>query len=177
MLHLFGRKKLLIGSLIFMLMMFSIVMFFINPQIDGLNGIGVIKLQLSFNKDAGIEIIESWGASGIANFKRWIFIDYIYALSYSVFFASLLSLLILQKGKEKSLKYTWVVVLAFIAGALDWIENTMELFFLNNPSGFPDSLFFLHSVIATLKWAAVPIAVIYVVALVTKKSKNHIIQS
>lgn len=166
---------MLISSLIFMVIMFNIVMFFINPQIDGFNGIGVIKLQLSFNKDVGIEIIESWGGAGIADFKRWIFLDYMYAVSYSVFFASLLSLLILQKGKAKSLKYTWVVVLAFIAGGFDWVENTMELFFLNNPPGFSDSLFFLHSVIASLKWASVPIAIIYIVALMTKKSKNYTI--
>lgn len=173
MLQLLGKKIVLVGSLIFMLIMFSIVMFSINPQIDGINGIGVIKLQLSFNKDVGIDIIESWGETGVSNFKRWIFVDYIYALSYSVFFASLLSLLILQKGKVKLFKYTWVVVLSFVAGAFDWIENTLELFFINNPLGFSDSLFFLHSIIATLKWAAVPIAVVYVVALVVKKSENY----
>lgn len=177
MLYLFAKKNVLLGSLIFMLIMFSIVMFFVNPQIDDINGIGVIELQLSFNKDVGIGIIESWGESGIANFKQWIFMDYIYAASYSVFFASLLSFLIFKKGKEKLLKYTWVVGLAFVAGALDWIENTLELFFINNPSAFPDSLFFFHSVIASLKWAAVPIAVVYVVALATKKSKNNTKQS
>jgi len=171
LLYLFGKKNVVLGSLILMLIMFSIIMFFVNPYIDGINGIGVIKLQLAFNKDIGIEIIESWGESGIVHFNRWIFVDYIYAVSYSAFFASLLSLLILQKEKDKSLKYTWVVVLAFVACAFDWIENTMELFFLNNPSGFPDSLFFLHSVIATLKWAAVPIAVAYVLVLLTKESK------
>ncbi|GLS90196.1 hypothetical protein GCM10007916_12630 [Psychromonas marina] len=173
MLHLLGKKNVLLTSFILMLIMFSIVMFFINPQIDGINGMGVIKLQLSFDKDIGIEIIESWGESGIAHFKRWIFVDYIYAASYSAFFASLLSLLIVQKGKTKSLKYTWVVVLAFAACVFDWVENTMELLFLYNPSAFPDSLFFLHSVIAALKWAAVPIAVVYVIALMTKKSKIH----
>jgi len=173
LLQLLARKSVLISSLVFMLIMFSIVMFFINPQIDGVDGLGVIKLQLAFDKDVGIDIIGSWGESGIENFKQWIFTDYIYAASYSLFFASLLSYLILQKGKDKSLKYTWVVVLSFVAGALDWLENTTEIFFVNNPLGYSDSLFFLHSIIASLKWAAVPIAVVYVVVLLTKKNETY----
>jgi hypothetical protein len=170
MLETISKKSMLIGSLVLMSVMFTIVMFFVNPQIDGSDGIGIIKLQLSFSKEAGIGIIYGWGESGIAHFKQWIFTDYIYAFSYSVFFASLLSMLILKKGKSKSPAYTWVVYLAFVAGVFDWIENTMELFFLNNPTNFPNTLFFIHSIIATLKWSAVPIAVAYIVILLTKKN-------
>lgn len=172
MIEIISKKPVLKGSLILMSIMFTIVMFFVNPQIDGNDGLGVIKLQLSFSKEVGIGIIHGWGESGIAHFKQWIFTDYIYAFSYSVFFASLLSMLILKKGKSKLLGYSWVVYLALIAGILDWIENTIELFFLNDPTAFSGTLFFLHSVIATLKWAAVPIAVVYIIVLLTQKNKS-----
>lgn len=169
MLQLLGEKKVLVGSFIVMTIMFSVVMFFINPLIDGSSGFGVIKLQLAFNKEIGVEIIERWGDTGVANFKLWIFADYIYAASYSVFFASLLSLLIIQKGKTQYPIYTWTVYLAFVAGTFDWVENTLELFFINDPERFSDSLFLLHSIISTLKWTAVPIAVIYVMILIAQK--------
>jgi regulatory protein YycH of two-component signal transduction system YycFG len=57
MLETISKKSVLIGSLVLMSVMFTIVMFFVNPQIDGSDGIGIIKLQLSFSKEAGIGII------------------------------------------------------------------------------------------------------------------------
>lgn len=171
MLHALNRKTVLIGSLLSMSIMFAIVMFYANPLIDGGNGSGLLKLQLAYDKKAGMEIIDSWGVSGIARFNQLIFTDYIYAVSYAVFFASLLSILIMKKGKEEFLVYRFSVYLAFVAGLLDWIENTMELFFVNNSSGFPSILFFIHSIVATVKWAALPIAVAYIVVLLAKANK------
>lgn len=174
MLHRLSRKAVLIGSLLFVSMMFTIVMFVVNPMIDGENGFGVIALQLSFHKEAGVEIIQNWGTSGISNFKKWIFTDYLYALSYALFLASLLSWLIVKKGKEKNPSYTRVVYLPFCAGLLDGIENTMELFFINNPADFSSLVFFLHSIIASLKWGAVPVAFFYIVLLLSKNDKDDV---
>jgi len=174
MLIIISKKSILLSSLILMLIMFTIIMFFVNPLIDGVNGIGVIELQLSFTKEAGVEIINMWGSSGIEYFRQWIFVDYIYAFSYSIFFASLLSMLILKKAKDTSLAYTWVVYLAFIAGAFDWIENTIELFFFRDPSDFSSTLFFFHSILATLKWLAVPVVVVYIFVLLIKSNKVDI---
>lgn len=174
MIQALNKKSVLIGSLISMAIMFAIVMFYANPLIDGGNGSSLLKLQLSFNKEAGLEIINSWGVSGIDRFNRWIFTDYIYAFSFAVFFASLFSILIMKKGKEEVPVYRFAVYLAFAAGLLDWIENTIELFFVNNSSGFPGILFFLHSIVAMVKWAALPIAVIYIAVLLTKKNNPHV---
>lgn len=174
MLEIISKKSILIGSFVLMSIMFIIVILIVNPLIDGGDGLEVVKLQLSFSKDAGIDIIQGWGKSGIANFNQWIFTDYIFAFAYSVFFASLLAMLILKKGMSKSASYTWTVYLAFIAGFFDWIENTMELFFLNNPSNFSSFLFFIHSIIASLKWATGPIAVVYIIILLSKQNESHV---
>lgn len=171
MLHALNKKTVLIGSLALMSIMFVIVMFVVNPSIDGRNGAGVIKLQLSFERESGIKIVNSWGKAGIKNFNQWIVTDYIYALAYSVFFASLLSFLILKKGKGKNFAYKSIVYLAFIAGLLDWIENTIELLFVNNPSQVSNTLFFLHSIVALVKWAAFPIVVACIVVLLTKRDE------
>ncbi len=149
--------------------MFIIVMFIVNPMIDGKNGFEVILLQFSFYKEVGVTIINNWGENGISNFNSYIFTDYLYALLYSIFFASLLTVLIFKAKQENNIRYTWVVQLAFFAGLFDWIENTLELFFINNTIVFSNSLFFIHSIVATLKWLAVPIAIGYVVVLFRKK--------
>lgn len=171
MLHTLNSKTVLIGSVIFMSVMFVIVTFLVNPAIDGGNGIGVLKLQLSFDKEVGIAIINSWGKSGIEHFKEWIFTDYIYAVSYAVFFASLLSILIMKKGKEEFFVYRFGVYLAVIAGLLDWVENSIELFFINDPSGFSNNVFFLHSIVAIVKWAALPVAIAYIAVLLATANK------
>ena len=172
MFQILSKKTILIGSFIFMLIMFSLVVFIVNPLIDGKNGMEVVLLQLSFQKVTGLEIVNSWGETGILNFNKWIFTDYLYALSYSIFLGSLLSWLIIKKGKEKHFSYTWVVYFVFSAGLLDCIENSIEIFFINNPSGCSSLFFFLHSIIASIKWCAVPIVAAYIGVLLLQKNKT-----
>ena len=170
MIEIFNNKKILMISMIMTLVMFFIVMFFTDPAIDGRNGLSVIALQLTFHKSAAIEIINGWGPSGIEHFNQWIFTDYIYAMSYSVFFASLLSMLITKKGVSDNSRYTWIVYLALVTGLLDWTENSMELCFLRSPSTYHDTLFALHSFVAGVKWLTLPVVIIYIVVLTIKKS-------
>ncbi len=170
MLQVLRKTTVLISFLVLMSIMFVIVMFHVNPSIDGGDGSGVLRLQLSFDKEAGIEIINSWGVSGVEYFKQWMIADYVYALTYSVFLASLVSFLAFKKGKEQSSFYKKVVYFSFFAGLLDWVENTMELLFIKDPSSFSSVLFFLHSVFAVVKWLAVAIVVAYIVVLVVKKN-------
>jgi len=166
-----GRTTVLKISLISTLVMFTVVMFIANPMIDGKGGLGVVNIQLTFDKTIAQTIVESWGADGIANFNRLIFTDYLYALSYSFFFASLLAWLILKTKRHNDKRYVWSIYLAFIAGACDWIENTMELFFINNIQTFPNALYILHSTIALIKWLTLPIALGYIVVLLFKSAR------
>ena len=169
MLQVLANKYVLISSFVLMVIMFVIVMYVVNPLIDGGDGFGVLQLQLSFDKDRGIEIINSWGKAGVDHFRQWIFTDYIYALSYSSFLASLTAFLGTKKGKGSYSVSRYVVFIAFSSGVLDSFENTMELLFIKNPFGFSDVLFFLHSVAALLKWTAVTIVVAYILSLLTRK--------
>jgi hypothetical protein len=148
MLQKLGKKKVLISSLVFMSIMFVVVMFFVNPLIDGGSGSGVLDLQLSFKKNVGIDIINGWGTSGVDHFNLW--------------------------GKGTFLTRNLFVPLAFFSGTLDFIENTMELYFINNPYAFSNTLFFLHSVVALFKWTAVTIVVAYIFVLLTKKNEAHV---
>jgi hypothetical protein len=172
MLNILSKKSVIIISTVIALIMFTIVMFIVNPSIDGKNGMGVLSLQLVFDKEVGIEIINNWTQSGIENFNKLIFTDYIYALGYSIFFASILSVLILKKSKQNILKYKLIVYLPFIAGLFDWIENTLELLFINNPIEFSNTLFFIHSIIASSKWIALPIIVTFIIKLSFQDNAN-----
>ena len=172
MLNILSKRSVIIISTVITLVMFVVVMFIVNPSIDGKNGIGVLALQLAFDKEIGVEIINSWSKSGIENFNKFIFTDYIYALGYSIFFASILSVLILKKLIQNSSKVKLIIYLPFIAGLFDWTENTLELLFINNPIEFSNTLFFIHSIIATLKWLALPIIVTFIIKLSLQDSIN-----
>jgi hypothetical protein len=173
MLQVLGNKYVLISSFVLMAIMFVIVMFVVNPLIDGGDGFGVLQLQLSFDKGRGIETINSWGEAGVDHFNRWIFTDYIYALAYSLFLASLTAFVFKKQGKGSYSVSRYVVFIAFSSGALDSLENTMELLFIKNPFGFSDGLFFLHSVAALLKWTSVAVVIAYIVALLTRRKQRH----
>ena len=163
--HSLSKLSVLIGSAVFLIIMFCIVTFAINPLIDGGDGSGLLKLQLAFDKAIGLEIINSWGASGRENFRRFIFTDYIYAVSYAVFLASLLAFL-MHKNADKN---SFLIYLSLSAGALDWIENSMEVFFVNNPATFSSSLFYMHSLAASLKWVAIIVTIVAIGVLLIKK--------
>ena len=157
-----SNRNFVIVSLIATLIMGFVVMYIVNPLIDGKNGLDVIALQLAFSKERALEIIASWD---INNFKRFIIFDYIYALCYMLFFASL----ILWLGKKRGINTTKFAYIAILAGVFDWIENSLELWFLNNQDSFSSTLFFIHSILATLKWLALPIVLFVIIKLIIKK--------
>ncbi|HHL30935.1 MAG TPA: hypothetical protein ENJ41_00015 [Oceanospirillales bacterium] len=160
-----GQPKVLMVNTAFVIVMFIAVMFVINPIIDGSNGVGLIDLQLSFDKTAAIGIVQSWGEQGVYRFNRWIFSDYIYALSYGLFFASLLSYLLSKKNLLSHSTYKFVVFIPFIAALLDWLEDSLELLFINNQTAFSASLFFSHSLIATMKFAFIGLTLLFLLII------------
>ncbi len=170
MIQTLSKKTVLAASLVFMAIMFVVVMFYVNPLIDGNDGSGVLRLQLSFDKNAGIQVINAWGESGMVHFNRLFFMDYLYAGAYGIFLASLMSFLIMKKGKQGVLIYRFCVGLPFFAGLLDCMENTMEISFVKDPVNFSSALFFLHSVFAMVKWLAVFVAMVFIIILFFKRN-------
>ena len=140
-------------------------------MMDGGNGLGVVKLQLSFDKAVGIKIVESWGQLGMSNFNKWIFTDYIYAFAYALLFSSLLAILLVKRKLSKT-KLKHVIFIPLMAGLLDMTENTMELFFINNQLGFSGNLFYLHSVVATVKFVFILLSLLLMIYLWLNKSKT-----
>jgi len=162
-----ASRKVVIFSMISTLIMALIVMVIVDPMIDGKDGSAVIALQLSFFINKAKEIVSSWD---IEAFKQLIVFDYIYALSYMIFFASLISWLEKEKAQPKSI----FPYIAIGAGVFDWIEDSLELWFLNNINGFSSTLFFIHSIFSTLKWLALTIIVWRIVKLLSIKREQNV---
>ena len=162
-----ASKKIVLISMITTVCMFILVMFIANPIIDTKNGIDVILLQLIFDKHKAIELVSHWD---VAVFNKWIITDYLYALSYTVFFVSLLSWLIKVKGISKTNRYHFFMYIAMLAGLLDWVENSLELWFLYDMHAFSATLFWVHSFVASIKWLCLPIMIFGIVKLYRVKN-------
>ena len=156
------NKKTVIFFGITTLIMAYIVMVIVDPMIDKKDGLSVIALQVSFFKENGLNIIANWD---IEAFRKWIFTDYMYALSYMLFFSSLS----LWLAKSKNTTAGIYPYIAIVAGVFDWIENSLELWFLSNVDTFSPILFFIHSILSTVKWLILPLFLWGVVQLIRKR--------
>ncbi|BAF71893.1 hypothetical protein [Sulfurovum sp. NBC37-1] len=165
--NILASKKIVILSMTATLIMAFVVMVIVDPMIDGKDGFGVIALQLSFFINKAKEIVSSWDVEA---FRHLIVFDYIYAFSYMIFFASLISWLEKEKAQPTSI-FPYV---AIGAGVFDWIENSLELWFLNDVNAFSPTLFFIHSIFATLKWLALPVIVWMIIRLFRIKREQNV---
>jgi len=52
-----------------------------------------------------------------------------------------------------------------LAGLLDWVENSLELWFLYDMHAFSATLFWVHSLVASIKWLCLPIMIFGLVKL------------
>lgn len=98
-------------------------------------------LQRAFTAERIINIIEDWKQPGIVledtinRYIEWIIIyDYIYPLVYAVFGATLLAKLLNYLSPDFTRGKLVLLLLPFIAGLLDVIENTVHVIVLQGPS-------------------------------------------
>ena len=167
------RTFALVLAFALFVVIFVLVMFFVNPAIDGGNGMDLLRLQLAFAKIDGMRIVQAWGETGVRNFRKLIVFDYLYAVSYVLLLVTAIGYFAERcEGKLGRLPIIFTC-LAVLAGLFDMLENTLEIFFLNDLAGFPSALFFGHSIVAVLKWMMVLFVVGYIVALGVKGTTGN----
>ncbi len=168
MLSLLGRKRTLLLSTLLTVILGLIVFFAVDPYIQGEEGMSIVKLQCSFDRTHADEVLQSWGNGAAARFNRSIWVDYLFALVYPVAFASWLVRFIVKKGLLSSLYCRSSIYIVLSAGIFDWIEDSMEFWYINGFSDLSGQFFFLHSLAACAKFAAVLTAVPCIVFLIRR---------
>ncbi|MHC1605514.1 MAG: hypothetical protein ACXQTP_06065 [Candidatus Methanofastidiosia archaeon] len=132
-----------------------IIMFIIFPALDTVRppeSPGPIEFQLVFSKEAFISVIDQWGVEGVQRYVNTLWIDYIFPVAYAIFLSSFIALLTSKLYKKPGSFHIILFILPLIAGVLDWIENTLHLVLLADTSNLSESLIFLASMIASIKW-------------------------
>lgn len=159
MLKFLSADRTLKGSAMAAVILFILVMLVINPRIDGSHGLGVIALQLAFVKSEGMRIVTGWGTTGIHRFQQWLWVDYLYAVAYGLFLTSLLARTARRHFVRPQVGARVLMLCPLLASSLDWMENSLELLFIQDPGAVSRLLFWCHSLLASIKWLLLPVVV------------------
>ena len=144
-------KNILILSLICSLACILAFSLYVEPGLNPPSGRShVIGLQLAFQKSEGLKFLEAWGDTGKKHFLDTLWIDFVFPAGYSLLLASLLARSIYSLHLPEWMRI--IVILPFAAALLDFIENILEFMFVSKPDSFSEYMFFMHSIIASLKW-------------------------
>lgn len=158
------NRQLRIYSTLLAAVLGAVVVFLVDPYIEG-GGRSIVFLQLSLDRNAAEQVVATWGGGAAIRFSRTIWLDYLFACAYALSLASWLLRLIEKKGLSSSRRYSAAVWLALAAGMSDWMENSLELFFLTDPEGFPGPLFTFHSLFVWLKFTALAFSLLVLLRL------------
>lgn len=128
-----------------------------------LHGADIFRLQLAFTPEAFGRVLEQWGPTGVQQFRTSLAVDYLYAIAYAVFLASLLARLATRPPQRPSTVERVFVRLPLVAGACDCVENSLHLLILSDADHLSPGLIFTASSFAAVKWALVIVSISIIV--------------
>ena len=127
-----------------------------------IEGADVVRLQLAFSSEAFADVLQKWGPGGIERFRAMLWVDYLYAVAYSVFLSGLLAILTRRLAAAGVIGLS-VVLAPLVAAASDWIENTFHLLMLADPARLSETAVVLASMFAAVKWGLVAASIALIV--------------
>jgi hypothetical protein len=147
-----SKAVLIIWSVLLMVTLLASI-FILNPTLNPENRVfswPQLQLQFAYTADNGIKVLESWGPGSIDRYFSVIWIDLIFALSYGPAFG----LYIRRLGGSVASS-----LLPLVEMSTNLVETSLEMYWVANhtPDNPMGALFLTHSIIATIKWALVPI--------------------
>jgi penicillin amidase len=128
----------------------------------------IFDLQLAFTPQRFQFVLEKWGAAGVTNYVTGMWLDYIYAIAYSLALSSLLAWLTARPNQPPARWQLILFSLPFLAGLLDWVENTLHLLMLAVLHSTPFILVFVASLAAATKWTFAAISILAIFSFVPR---------
>ena len=130
---------------------------------------GVIALQLAFSEEAFHGIITQWGVEGVQAYQRsTLYIDSWFPLAYASLLSSVIAVLTVRAGGTTGRFQLACLALPFIAWLLDWVENTLHLILLRDPSHLTVTLVLIASIAAAIKWGLIALSIVAILCLVLR---------
>ncbi|MDD2922267.1 MAG: penicillin acylase family protein [Anaerolineales bacterium] len=138
----------------------------------------IFALQLAFTPLRFQTVLEKWGEVAVQNYVTGMWLDYIYPVAYALALASWLAWLTASPSKPPERRILVLFSLPLLAGASDYVENTLHLLMLAVLHSTPFVLVFIASLAAAIKWvfAAVSISALLVFAVLSISRKENLMR-
>lgn len=164
------KQYLIFTGMLFVLT--ALVMYILDAQLRPPSCPDLISLELIFSKTGLNQIIGQCGEDGIRSHLIMLWVDYLFIFAYVGFLANLLGSLIRDIDYDKALNLFSIPI---IAGVLDFTENTIFLFQLQNTESLSGLLIFIASSAALIKFILIGITIILILYfLYEKRSKSKV---
>ena len=125
----------------------------------------IFDLQLAFTAEKFQAVLAAWGEQNIASYVNGMWLDYLYSIAYALALASLIAWLTSRPRGEPQRWQLLLFSLPFIAGLLDWVENSLHLLMLGVLRAFPSALVFFASLAAAVKWTLAGLSILVILSL------------
>lgn len=156
----FGAMRVVV----FFLVVYLITQIAIGSILHPLGAADFFRAQTTFSRDTYLAYVAQWQAAGlIERYYGHYWLDFVLPVWYALLLGSMLAHG-LQRNRM-SARWNGVLVIPFVAGAMDITENVFHLIFLSNLSGVSEPMIVMSALAANTKWALAGASVILVVAL------------
>jgi hypothetical protein len=161
------RFKNYIGSL--KIIIFSGIIYFISQAIiififENVGSEYVLKLQTTLSADYFRETMEYFKKTGIMEYYiMHYYFDFLHPIWYSVFLSASLSWLFISLHILK--KYNWFILIPFIAGFCDLLENTIHSILITNFDLITPLPVAVSGIVSIVKWSLAGISLIAIILL------------
>lgn len=144
----------------------SAVLLSLDGTMQDAGGYGIVDFELAFTADRASEILGAWGEEGSDAARLSLWLDYAYLVAYGLFLWLAVAALrdaALRRGWERFARPgEAIAVLPLVAAGADAVEDVLLLLILGGLDGATAPAF--AGGFAVLKFAAVAIAVLYLLA-------------
>ncbi len=121
----------------------------------------VLQLQTTFSAETFVQIIEQWKEAGtLPYYLKHFYLDFPHPIWYSIFLASLVARAMNANNFEG--KFDLLILLPFVAGLSDLMENTFHLIFLTDMNRVTPQLVFVSALFCNLKWLLCGLSLVFV---------------
>ncbi len=138
------------------ILMISAAVYFLSQitiaQILGpLGEVTVLELQTTYSPARFLAIINHWQAADLMkHYYAHFTFDHIHPIWYSIFLSSLLAFSMKRDGMDA--KYHVLLLVPFIAGFCDVIENLSHVWFIEDLTRLESSIFYIAATACWIKW-------------------------
>jgi hypothetical protein len=126
-----------------------------------LNPLLFVKAQTTFSKDVYLELLNAWQAAGLMpKYFRHFYLDFFHPIFYAVFLSAFMAKT--MNMNHFSSKLNRLLLMPFIAGAMDLVENCFHLSFISDVNSITQTKITVSALASNIKWALAGIALLII---------------